>query len=290
MNMKRKVLFCLLTVFLIVSLPFQVFAARTGSTASSVKYVSLGDSISYGLSADPIENSYANRFSSYLDSQTADPYSFINTGVPGWRTSDLKAALYSKTSSVSVALKNSRYVTVCIGANNLLGPIIQAVASAYGLNPDEEAFLANLENAIAADPERWQSTMTALYLSAVFPLGSLHLALDQGVAAFKRDWPLIISTLKYRAPQAKILVLTVYDPLPAGNQFAVLLDPLILSINRTIKIPATIYGYKVADTFTLFRSSTVNPVNFNITAGNFDPHPNNDGHEIIYDELVRLIS
>ncbi len=49
----------------------------------------------------------------------------------------------------------------------------EAVASAYGLNPDEEAFLANLQKAITTDPERWQATMTALYLSAAFPLGSL---------------------------------------------------------------------------------------------------------------------
>ncbi|MDV3425981.1 MAG: SGNH/GDSL hydrolase family protein, partial [Bacillota bacterium] len=189
----------------------------------------------------------------------------------------------SRTGEAGLALKGGTIVTVCIGANNLLGPVINAVANAYGLDSSAPDFLTTLQGKIAANPAQWNTVLTQLYFSALF--GQLHQDLDKGVADFNADWPLIINGIKNKAPGAQILALTIYDPLPMDNQFYNILNPLIVSINKTITSQAVKSGYKVADIYTDFKLSTESPVSFDINAGNFDPHPNDLGHEIIFEDL-----
>jgi lysophospholipase L1-like esterase len=286
--MTKKRLLAILTVILIIAMPFQVLAAKRPPSppSTAVRYVNLGDSIAYGMSASIGTKSYTAMYSNYLDGLTTNPYSYASTATPGWKTGDLLASITSTSGTSGPALMGATVVTICIGSNNLLGPIIDAVAKAYGLNPNDSGFLTTLQDKIAADPVKWNSVLANLYLSAWLPWGDLHLAMDRGVTNFNHDWPLIISGVKAKASKAKISVLTVYDPMPTDNDFYDLLDPLIVSINRTINTQQTTYKYRVIDVYNLFRTSTVKPNDFDIATGNFDPHPNDYGHDLIYDKLI----
>lgn len=288
--MKKKRILAFLITILIMALPLQVYAAKPGTIKiTAVRYVSLGDSIAYGMSATP-ENSYYDKFSAYLIANVPTKYSYttVNQGVSGWKTGDLLNSITSRTGEAGLALKGGTIVTVCIGANNLLGPVINAVANAYGLDSSDPNFLTTLQGEIAANPAQWNTVLTQLYVSALL-FGQLHQDLDKGVADFNADWPLIINGIKKKAPGAQILALTIYDPLPMDNQFYNILNPLIVSINKTITSQAVKSGYKVADIYTDFKLSTEPPVSFDINAGNFDPHPNNCGHYIIYEDLVNKV-
>lgn len=287
--MKKKGLLSILIVVIFLILPFQVFAGKPAPVnTTSVKYVSLGDSIAYGLSAEPREvNSFFSLFGDYLtDSLPAYKVANVNTGVSGWKSGDLRSSISTRNSLVAAELKGATIVTVCIGSNNLLGPILDYIAAAYGLNRDDPDFVDKLQTAIIANPTKWNTTLTNMYLSALFSFGDLHIKLDQGVANFNADWPLIISGIKKKAPNAQIIALTVYDPLPSDNQFYGILNPLILSIDKTIKDKAVTSGYKVADVYNIFNASPELPVGIDLAAGLFDPHPNNWGHQIIFEGIT----
>lgn len=283
-TMKKKRILAFLITILIMALPLQVYAAKPGPVKTTVvSYVSLGDSIAHGMSATP-GNSYYDLFSTYLSANVPSKYSYttVNKGVSGWKTGDLLNSVTSRTGEAGIALKGGTIVTVCIGANNLLGPVINAVANAYGLDSSNPDFLTTLQGKITANPAQWDMVLYQLYFSAL--AGSLHQDLYKGVASFNADWPLIINGIKKKAPGAQILALTIYDPLPMDNQFYNILNPLIVSINKTINSQAVKSGYKVADIYTDFKLSTESPVSFDMN-GNFDPHPNNLGHGIIFEDL-----
>lgn len=76
-------------------MPFQVLEAKSEAKAPNEKeknvtsYLSLGDSIYYGLSSTPLgEASYYDLYSSYLKKST-----YMNLAVPDATTADLKASL-----------------------------------------------------------------------------------------------------------------------------------------------------------------------------------------------------
>lgn len=287
----RRAFTLFLSLFLLIAFPLSVAAGRPVKPAAAVRYVGLGDSIGYGMSATP-GNDYFTKYSAYLQAKAVSagtPYSSVNSALPGLTSSQLLDEINGTTllTSTRAALPGSSVVTVSIGGNNLLGPFIGYVAAMYGVSIDDPDYLNKLTLAVNADPGRLE---TALFWQILLPGSELKVAFAAGVADFKADLPAMITGIKGLAPNAKIYFLTVFNPVYGNSQLHNFIDSYIVQINNELKARASTYGYTVVDVYAAYASytGTVPLVGFNMTAvpPTYDPHPTDAGHQMIFDLLV----
>jgi len=114
--------------------------------------------------------------------------------------------------------------------------------------------------------------------------------LEKGVRAFSEEFKEIITLIKTYAPNATLIVNTIYNPIPqdilrSSLEISVAANAFIESMNNIIIQESRLKGFLVTDIYTPF-SNQLNMMNFNINpfAGNlsFDiVHPNADGHKLI---------
>ncbi|MCY6355622.1 GDSL-type esterase/lipase family protein [Clostridium sp. ZS2-4] len=243
---------------------------------NETKYIALGDSIAFGLSAD-LNKGYVDLFKDYLIStKQYNQLKLNNLAVPGYKSSHLLDKLKNED-KIRNYVRQADVITISIGGNNLLSSVIKAIASKYNLNSKETNFVAKLTKAVRAD-SKWQEKLETLQNDT-----ELMKALNEGVKNFKADWPKIIKEINNLNPDAKIYVMTLYNPLKTDTP--VLYDTfekLIQQIN--VEIRNSIYDYEIADVYTKFHKyDGKEPLtNFDLLNRTIDPHPTNYGHELIF--------
>lgn len=121
----------------------------------------------------------------------------------------------------------------------------------------------------------------------------LEAALDESINAFAVEFPEIIKRLRAAAPDAVIIVNTVYNPVPPSSMGLLSglhsrADELTRSLNDVIVREAASGDFSVADVYVRFAAepNMADILNFNLDTQtltlNFDfIHPNSTGHELI---------
>ncbi|ODA40804.1 GDSL-type esterase/lipase family protein [Desulfosporosinus sp. BG] len=279
----RKTITYALILCLIIILPVSMFMPKSAvaSLNGTLDMVSLGDSIGYGLGASAGQG-YSELFYSYLQSRPElAGIRLYNLSQPGAQSCDLLDQLKSD-GILKGHLGNARVVTVSIGGNNLLEPVIWCVATAYHLDPADPKLDDKLEKAIETDKNQ-NNTLLRVALSE-----TLETELNAGVTKFKENWPKVAELLKTQAPKSQIYVLTVYNPFPQDDLLFSLFDPYVQQINSTIKAGD---GYTTADIYTCFlEESAQKPLNFDLFQDQIDPHPTQQGHKMISQILTTLFN
>ena len=276
LRLKKQIISTFMFVFLLSFInPGNLVLGAT----TTKSYVALGDSISFGMSAE-YGKGYVNQFHTYLKGvEMYEGIELTNLSTPGDTSTNLK----SKIALNQEVIKNANVITVNIGGNNLLAPVITNLAKLFNVNPiNNPNFLFELATAIALDPDAEQKIMAM----AFDPTFNAELA--SGVATFVSDWAEIVAAIKTMAPQADIYVNTLYNPFKPVDLFFPSFDALIQHINTAIKAGSSYY--KVADVYEEFKKNQGEPlVNFDLAIGAIDPHPNTLGHEVIYKALKKLV-
>lgn len=277
----RKSITFVLIISLIVLFPVSMLIPRdaVGNLKEVVDLVSLGDSIAYGSSV-PTGQGYSDLFYAYLQSKPQlESAKLFNLSKPGAKSSDLLNELEGD-GNVKGSMENARVVTVSIGGNNLLEPVIRSVATAYQIDPADLQLADKLGNLLKNDKDQ-NNTLLRSALSE-----TLEAELNTGVAQFKANWPKIVGLIKTLAPDAQIDVLSVYNPFPQEDLLFSLFDPYVQKINDTIKAGK---GYTTADIYTCFlQGAAQKPLNFDLLQGQTDPHPTKQGHKMIFQTLSAL--
>lgn len=276
-----KLLLSVLVLALVLAAPLQAFAAEKSH------YVSLGDSIAVGLSAAP-GHSYYDLYSAHLGSS----WDSVNLAAEGKTSTDLLNDLKTDSATRN-AVAGAKTITISIGANNLLGPVLGAVYAAAGINPAGMT-TPQLEQAVAdfingLTPAQWAAVVAGITAQA--QTGQLNLALQGGVRQFLIDWPQIVRAVKMLAPSARVYVLTIYNPLRGDPTLGRMFGTLTLQMNTAIRLSALqTRGVMVVGTDVLF---ALNPgaLSFNLatlpaTTASVDPHPTTFGHLLIYRTIV----
>lgn len=259
---------------------FPVKADEISSTnplqsSSSINYVALGDSISYGMSADSGKG-YVDLFCNYLEGLGRyGGVNLQNLSVCGDKSSDLLAEL--QTDEYKEAVKNAKIITISIGGNNLLSPVIEAICQAFGVNREDANYQAELAQAMESNPNR------SAILQGIASSGDLIGNLSSGILQFQSDFPKIIQTIKTLAPESEIYVLTLYNPFNSEDSMYSTFDSLIKLINTSITSQSA--NCSIVDVYSKFKT-TSGAVSFSLSNLNIDPHPTTIGHAAIYDALV----
>lgn len=277
----NRVLKLFSSVLVICTLLLSPFGMKTANAVTQPSLLALGDSIAYGMSATPSTSSYVNLLLNNLQTipTYSDPnFTLVNLAVPGATSGDLFASLAH--GAYSQAVSNADVITLSIGGNNLLSPVIGATCQACGVNPVANPnMMSELATAMATDPIKTRATLSGIATSP-----ALATALQQGVVDFGTDFPKIIGALKALSPQAQIYVLNLYNPFNAQDPLYATFDTLIAGINQAIKSNDSA-GYKVADVYADFKT-TPGAVDFNLETIKLDPHPTTVGHAAIYQAIL----
>src|SRR5665648_660080 len=238
----------------------------TGNYTALVDSIAYGSKVAEGLGyVDLLTNELKN---------TAGNEQLVasNLGKPGKNSSELLADLKQDPTTIN-AVSKAKIITISIGGNNLLRPVITDIAEAFKLDSKADTFTRDLTLVLSSQANR---DKLKLILAGVSP------KLEIGVQQFAEDWPEIIKTVKALSPQAEIAVMTVYNPIREGDAYFKTFNKPISGINNVINSNSG--DYKVADVYNAFNNFIGTEVltNFNLLKGSFDVHPTIRGYEEIY--------
>jgi len=243
-------------------------------TDTSIDYVALGDSIAYGSKVSE-GLGYVDLFTDKLLSETGGmQLDALNLGKPGKNSSQLLSDLKTDQATID-AVSGAEVITISIGGNNLLRPVLTAIETTFGLDSKSATFNNDLAMKLVSKENRDKLKIT---------LAGLSPELEAGVQQFEEDWPEIIRIVKTLAPEAEVTVMTVYNPIIEGDAYYGIADKPIQEINAVINAQSAAYGYKVADVYGAFShyTGTEALTNFDLSRGSFDVHPTAKGYETIY--------
>ncbi len=236
--------------------------------------VTLGDSIAAGFRLEDAEQQrYSARLTNALSDETV-LWKDCNYAVSGDTSQDLLKRLKDGR---AVRLPAADCITVCIGANYLLGPFTE--------------FLTVYHKA---------EDVSAPAISDAFD--AMLQEIDTGLAQLGTDLQLIYDWIRERNAEATIVFLTVYHPyadqktpLVIGEQSIVLADygeEQIGRLNDVIRSFSKQNDVIIAEIDAAFAAEPVPPIFgavSNTSALTIDPHPNEKGHQIIADTLSSLL-
>ncbi|MBP7185595.1 MAG: SGNH/GDSL hydrolase family protein [Ruminococcus sp.] len=235
------------------------------------KMVFLGDSIAagYGLEGYTSDDNYNCRsYSNILKEKYTDElkdecgHEMINKAVSGATSQDLIDLL--KSGKLDCDLKDSDAVVVSIGGNDLLG-IMLGLLDKLGVG-ESGSFDSGGLNILAA-------------ASAFLSMDSdVNAALDGFDANIK-----VISDELSKRTDGTVYIQTLYDPLEYFTNFSMVTDfssEKIGRFNDIIKSNAA-DSYTVIDVAADFKGKAGSLTNIS----NFDIHPNQEGHELIAQEV-----
>lgn len=312
--MKKRLLTILMILMLLLSLmPAQAFAEKP-EAEEGLKYLNIGDSIAYGLSAEP-GGSYFELYADYLshgvpglDSDWPMPGAggAVNLGFPGLDSMELLEALngdvehsytdphYALQLQLLNLIPQADVITISIGGNNLLTPVIATVFSLYGLTPglDDEEDLLNLVNVGGEDVwnQKLQIFESSVLYSTPSPLG---IVLQTRSTQFVSDWSDILEKIEELNQDAHIIAMTLYNPIEKEDnealfeRYEALVGPMNMAIKNSgddilvAEVSEKFMKKPDAVAFRLTWLDEMPPVLIN-------PHPTTLGHKLIFKEIKTL--
>lgn len=266
---KHRILSLLLALTMVFALlPGTALAANltwdgtddvTAETDDTV-YVALGDSVPYGYGlANPAAESYVNLFAGMMEADGAGVTTF-NQSVSGLTSAQLLAALSGLSAGDAALLASADVITLNIGGNDVLGTVL-----AYLVTQGIIDTSGNVLNPQAL---------------ATIDLTALSGTLGTAATNFGANYAAIITLLKQAAPNAELIVSTIYNPIPDTLTTLAAADTFITAMNSVIWGLQSTGGYKIADTYTAFAEAAVPVTNVNLPYS-VDIHPNAAGHELM---------
>lgn len=225
-----------------------LFLTAVPCSAASVRplfYTALGDSIATGYGLSNASYSYTSLFARYLGAKEK------NLAVNGLDSAGLLKLLNKETPAAY--LERSDVITISIGGNDLLGVITKDISAVESGNFDANSMIS---------------------------------ALDTAETNFQNNWPAVIRKIRSYSPHAVIIATTLINPYEgvsfAGLDLGSFADPYIRQVNSVIKSNASL-GYLVADSYAAFQKDAGRKLsNAESKAYDLDPHPNSQGHYIIF--------
>lgn len=237
----------------------------------TVSITALGDSITrgYGL-ADVNSERFTSLVADEIEKAGMKP-KIANYGVDGLKSDELLAELEA---GYYTAVKATEYITLCIGANNILGPSFDF-----------------LEAASTQEGEALKQSYQTLREKA-----------DAGCAQLEKDLPVILETIREYNPEGKIILLNLYHPyahfdismnsIEEGMTLASLTDEYIRKMNAITEFYAD-EAAGFVDVYAAFDGRSAEFVcaySENGEMTNMDPHPNAAGHEAIAEALWEVLA
>ncbi|MBQ9519832.1 MAG: hypothetical protein IJR59_08065, partial [Firmicutes bacterium] len=261
-------------------------AAAVQAEETKYDYIALGDSIAagYGL-AYPERQAYPALFAN------TNGLRLSNQAVSG----KTAAELLSELESGKYDLSSAKVITISIGSNDIMKPMIAALAKEFGVDPNA----ADLDKAVKDRMEylkKYESTdalkKRVKSMEDLLTYNAEFLSICNNTA--KNTLPKIEAEIRKQNADAQIIFTNFYNPfknkslavdLPeiSNVQYDVgaLIQPYIDTLNQNFKEGE---DFKIADVYGAFTKSTYVNAQLDTRKDNvsFDPHPTDKGHRAIF--------
>ncbi len=224
------------------------------TAAGSPVYVALGDSLAANVGVVDARDGYVSRFHHQLEMRDNADYGLRNFGISGETTGTLIRGGQLEAAVAFMEASDVAYVTVDIGANNLLGHL------------GSDACSDTLEAA------ECQSRVSVTFDS------------------YGPDIKIILEQIRDAAPDATIMFLTAYNPfsLGLGTALEAATDATLVEFNDIAAAVADDLGVVVADGFGPMRLTTAATTHMLDAAP--DIHPLPIGYDILAGALVDALA
>ena len=219
-------------------------------------YVALGDSLAANVGVAQPRNGYVSRFHRWLDEAGSEELGLRNFGIPGETSGSLLHAGQLDDAAEFGAANFVRYVTLDIGANDLLGHLT---------SPD-----CSEDISTPACSERIEASLTA----------------------YQANMEEIFEIIAEAFPDATVFLLTTYNPFGFGFEdrveFEAESNSTIENLNSIAAAAARDRGFTVADGFTTMRGLATAATH--MVDSPPDIHPNVAGFDLLAGALIAAAS
>ncbi len=232
-------------------------AGRINGTAADgdTYYVALGDSLAANVGVAEARDGYVSRFHGWLETSSSEELGLRNFGVPGETSGSLLHAGQLDEAVEFGADNFVRYVTIDVGANDLLGHLT---------SPDCSDDISS-----SRCTQRIEAT-----------LGAYRLTIEE-----------IFAVIADAFPDATVIMLTTYNPFGFGFEervaFEAASNAVITRLNRIASSAARDHGFLVADGFAPMRGTTTSTTH--MVDSPPDIHPNVAGFDLLAGALIGTI-
>lgn len=279
-NSKKKLKLVVVCLFLLI-LPL-VATSPKENLIRDIKYIALGDSISTGYGLENIDDSYA-RITTWNVKENClseiDNINMNNLAINGLDSNELLIKLENGEIDIP---KNTDFITLSIGANDLLGPFQRILSDFFECNKSELG--SSLLKEIVTDPINVMDILSKLNSEEGLINNEI---LRKAAEDFSSNLEKIIHYIKKDSADTRIYVMNIYNPYKDFNvnyfidelRLGDISEEYIQIINEAFNENSE--EYKLIDVYSAFNNSEVSLVNANSDTFNFDPHPNKEGHAVI---------
>jgi lysophospholipase L1-like esterase len=211
----------------------------------SVFYVALGDSLAANAGVANAFDGYVSRLHNQLQLADGREYGLLNTGISGETSGTLVRSGQLDTALEFLQENRVAYITIDIGANDLLG---------------------HLSSADCGDD---------------FDAPACQERVASAINSYETNIQTIFRRLRQAAPEATIVFIRAYNPfsLGTGIEFERRSSDAVDALNDSAAGAATDWNILVADAFTLMERTTA--VTTHVLDSPPDIHPNPLGYDII---------
>lgn len=234
--------------------PYDAGVASSSADGSPL-YLALGDSLAAAVGVDGYAEGYVSQVHRELSLQDGAVYGLRNFGISGETTGTMLLGGQLDDAVAFGEDKDVAYVTIDVGANDLLGHLASADCAEDILAP--------------ACAER----------------------IDQSLRAYQENIDIILGTLADSFPDATIVFLQAYNPFSLGFEDAVAFETqsndALMSLNTIAAAAAERYGIVIADGFAPMRGTTATTTH--MTATPPDIHPNETGYDILTEAIISAL-
>lgn len=225
-------------------------------TSTSIRYVSLGDSIAYGYGlSDRKEQSYVELIRKNLETKY-DSVFVTNFGENGMQSGELLDILTNperkEYKKYRATIKHADFVTISIGSNDLLH-LIQLDL--------------NMEEMIKRDAHKF----------------------DEACVQFAKTFPKIIREIRAVNPDVKIYADNIYNPAKGIDAFSQVYSVADVYINRMNRGFYPSDEYVLVDIKKCFDGEKESMVNLSFKGREIDPHPSEKGHKKIAQMVIKAM-
>ena len=217
-------------------------------------YVALGDSLAANVGVDSPRDGYVSRFHRQLEIRDGRDYGMNNLGVSGETSGSLITSGQLDDALAFIAANAVSYVTIDIGANDLLGH----------LGSDDCSGSAD-------DP-------------------ACRTRIDASLEAYRSNLNQLFAAINDAAPNATVIFLQTYNPFSFGLAAVALeaeTDEATVQLNAVASEVARQYGVLVADGFTPMRGTTTTTTH--MTEAPPDIHPRAIGYDLLAAALLEAL-
>lgn len=268
----------------------QAFCGGRFEGRKDIKLVALGDSIARGYG---LENPKDQAFPALLSKVIGTSLENVDVGYKNYAVDGIKTSeLLQQLEKGEVSLADADIVTLCIGANNILGPFMDFMGELGLFGGESETDTPT------------QGSFTGMFdqINALLESEEFVAKMNEGINTVSTDLPAIIDAIRKQAPDAVVAVMTVYSPYHGMNltipylSKSVMLgdvsDKWVGELNKAIIGAVDGKDCVLVDTYDAFAKSTgmVNAkINLMSADLSFDPHPNLQGHIKLSDLFMNAL-